>query len=58
MKFITISKSLQGYHIYMGIPGTCSREHMHLIGYSKRNAIKAFRQAYGLEHKHLTILEV
>ena len=36
MNVLTISKSLQGYHIY----------------------IKAFRQAYGLERKHLTILEV
>lgn len=58
MKILTISKSLQGYHIYMDIPGTCSREHMHMVGYTKKNAIKAFRQAYGLEGKHLTILEV
>ena len=58
MKYIIISKTLQGYRIRVDIPGTSSQEQIHFIGYTKRNAIKVIRQAFGLKGKHLIVKEV
>lgn len=41
MKYMYIWKTAQGYKIGFDIPGTCSIERMHYIGYSRKAAIKA-----------------
>ena len=58
MKYMYVYKTALGYRVYIDIPGTCSREGMHYIGYSRKNAIKAFRQDFKVVGKHFTIIDV
>lgn len=55
--YMYIEKNRQGYRIRRDIPGSCSTEGAHYIGYSKRDAIKAFRRDFDCIGKHFTIIE-
>ena len=58
MKYLYIQKLPRGgYGIYIDIQGTCSREGSRYYGYSKRDAIRAFRRDFGVVGQHFTIIE-
>lgn len=52
MRYLIVSRINGGYRIKF------DNHSINFYGYSKRNAIKAFREQEGLKHKHLTILEI
>lgn len=54
--YIYIRRTRQGWEITT-YAGTLANR-THYIGYSRRNAIQAHRQRYGLRYKRLAIIEL
>ena len=56
MKYLYIQKTRIGFRIMRDLDNG-SREGLHYIGYSRRDAIRAFRRDFDCVGKHFTIIE-
>ena len=57
MKYLYVERTRIGWRVTRDCEGTCSREGLHYVGYTRRQAIRAFRQDFNCVGKHFITID-
>ena len=57
LKYLYIQRTRIGWDISRDVPGKDSREGAHYVGYSRRQAVQAFRRDFDYIGKHFIVIE-
>lgn len=57
LKYLYIQRTRIGWDISRDVPGKDSREGAHYVGYSRRQAVQAFRRDFDCIGKHFIVIE-